>query len=227
MTFTDPALAEFLTVTGLLTLGGLVLVPRALVCVGAGAVLGWAALLPSLLGSALGATLGFLLARFVLAGVIRRFVARRPRIEVVLSAVEAEGWRVLGLLRLASPVPGPAINFACGVSRMGFGEYIGATLVGVLPQTLLFVYLGRTGSEALASRSPWSLNTLTAAVGIALTGVALWRLKAAAKRQSARLLADADVSAARRDGTAEPSAPTAAKVTQPVAAGSTEWRSAR
>lgn len=192
----NPAFAEFLTVTGLLTLGGLVLVPRAVVCVGAGAVLGWAALLPSLLGSALGATLGFLLARFVLAGLIRRFVARRPKVEVVLRAVEAEGWRVLGLLRLASPVPGPAINFACGVSRMGFGEYIVTTLVGVLPQTLLFVYLGRTGSEALASRSPWSLSTLTAAIGIALTVVALWRLKVAAKRQSARLLAEPGVPAA-------------------------------
>lgn len=188
----DPALAEFLTVTGLLTLGGLVLVPRALVCVGAGAVLGWAALAPAMLGSALGTTLGFLLARFVLAGPIRRFVARRPRVEAVLRAVEAEGWRVLGLLRLASPVPGPAINFACGVSRMGYGEYIATTVVGVLPQTALFVYLGRTGSEALASRSPWSLNSLTAAAGVALTVVALWRLKAAAKRQTARMLAEGD-----------------------------------
>ncbi|WP_237477655.1 TVP38/TMEM64 family protein [Lichenibacterium dinghuense] len=188
----DPALAEFLTVTGLLTLGGLVLVPRAVVCVGAGAVLGWAAVLPSLLGTALGTTLGFLLARFVLAGVIRRFVARRPKVGSVLRAVESEGWRVLGLLRLASPVPGPAINFACGVSRMGYAEYILTTVIGVLPQTVLFVYLGRTGSEALASRSPWSLNGLTAAVGIALTIVALWRLKLAAARQSARMLADGE-----------------------------------
>lgn len=188
----DPALAEFLTVTGLLTLGGLVLVPRAVVCVGAGAVLGWAAVLPSLLGTALGTTLGFLLARFVLAGVIRRFVARRPKVGSVLRAVESEGWRVLGLLRLASPVPGPAINFACGVSRMGYAEYILTTVIGVLPQTVLFVYLGRTGSEALASHSPWSLNGLTAAVGIALTIVALWRLKLAAARQSARMLADGE-----------------------------------
>ena len=186
----DPALAEALAVTGLLTLGGVVPVPRAVVCVGAGAVLGWAALLPAMLGSGLGATLGFLLARFFLAGAIRRVVARRPRVGSVMRAIEAEGWRVLGLLRLASPVPGPAINFACGISRMGFGDYIGTTLAGVLPQTLLFIHLGRIGSEALASRSPWSLNGLTAMLGILLTAVALWRLKVAAKRQSARMLAE-------------------------------------
>ena len=187
----DPALAEALTVTGLLTLGGLVLVPRAVVCVGAGAVLGWAALLPAMLGTAFGTTLGFLLARFVFGATIRRFVARRPKMDAVLRAIEAEGWRVLGLLRLASPVPGPAINFACGVSGMGLAEYLATTVLGVLPQTLLFIYLGRTGSEALANRSLFSLNGLTAVIGIALTLVALWRLKVAAKRQSARMLGDA------------------------------------
>ncbi len=191
----DPALAEALTVTGLLTLGGLVLVPRAVVCVGAGAILGWSALLPSVVGSGLGAALGFLLARFVLGGLIRRVLARRPRVDLVMRAIECEGWRVIGLLRLASPVPGPVINFACGVSRIGFGEYLLTSVVGVLPQTLLFLYLGRTGSAALASHSLWSLNTLTGVVGIALTLVALWRLKVAAKRQSARILADADASA--------------------------------
>lgn len=187
----DPGLAEALTVTGLLTLGGIVLVPRAVVCIGAGAVLGWAAILPALLGSALGGTLGFVLARFVLGGLIRRVVARRPKVDVVMRAIAAEGWRVLGLLRLASPVPGPIINFACGVSRMRFGEYILTSVIGITPQTVLFIYLGRTGSAALASRSPWSLNSLTAAVGVLLTVVALWRLKAAAQRQSARMLAEA------------------------------------
>ena len=191
----DPALAETLTVAGLLTLGGLVLVPRAVVCVGAGAILGWSALLPSLAGSAIGAALGFLLARFVLGGVIRRLLDRRPRLGVVMRAIEAEGWRVIGLLRLASPVPGPLINFACGVSRIGFGEYLATSVIGVVPQTLLFIYLGRTGSAALASHSLWSLNTLTGALGVVLTLVALWRLKIAARRQSARLLAEADAPA--------------------------------
>ena len=185
-------LAEALTVAGLLTLGGVVILPRAVVCVGAGAVLGWPGILPSLLGSGLGATLGFLLARFVFGGVARRFVARRPKVALVLTALESEGWRVLGPLRLASPVPGPAINFACGISRMGYAEYLGTTLVCVVPQTVLFIQLGRTGSQAFASRSPWSLDGLVLAAGLVLTALALWRLGVAAKRQSARLLAEVE-----------------------------------
>lgn len=188
----DPALAEALTVLGLLTLGGVVLVPRAVVCVAAGATLGWAALPPALAGTALGATLGFLVARFALGGVIARFVARRPRVASAMRAIEVEGWRVILLLRLASPVPGPVINFACGASPVGFGPYLAATLLGVLPQTALFIHLGRTGSAALADRSVLSLNGLTAALGIALTVAALWRLKAAARQQSARMILDAE-----------------------------------
>lgn len=180
----DRALAEVLTVIGLLTLGGVVPVPRPVVCIGAGAMLGWSALVPAMIGSAFGATLGFALARHVLAGPIGRFVARKPRAEAVLRAIEGEGWRVLGLLRLGSPVPGPVIAFACGVSRMGFGEYSVISLVGVLPQTLLFVYLGRTGGAALAD--PSGAGGATAAVGVALTAVALWRLKGAAGRHAAR-----------------------------------------
>ena len=185
-------IAEALTVVGLLALGGIVILPRAVVCVGAGAVLGWPGILPSLLGSGLGATAGFLLARFVLGGVMRRFVARRPKVALVLRALEAEGWRVLGPLRLASPVPGPAINFACGISRMRYRAYIVTTLVCVLPQTVLFVSLGRTGSQALAGGTLWSVHGLTAVVGLVLTAAALWRLATAAKRQSARMLAEAE-----------------------------------
>lgn len=168
-----------------LIVGGIVPLPRPLLCIGAGAALGWAALLPTMVGSAVGSALGFALARSALRGPARRLVARRPRVQLLLHAIEAEGWRVLGPLRLASPVPGPAINVACGVSGMGFGEYIVTTVVGVLPQTVLYIALGLTGSEALANPSPWGLHGLVAVVGVALTSAALWRLKGAAGRRPA------------------------------------------
>ena len=38
----DPAFAESLAVVGVLTLGGVVLIPRAVICIGAGAALGMA-----------------------------------------------------------------------------------------------------------------------------------------------------------------------------------------
>jgi uncharacterized membrane protein YdjX (TVP38/TMEM64 family) len=192
----DPALAEALTTAGFLILGGVVVVPRAVVCMGAGAVLGWSALWPAMAGTAIGTTLGFVLARFVFRGFVQRFAAARPRIQAVMRAIDAEGWRLIGLLRLASPVPGPVINFACGVTGIAFGDYITASVLGVLPQTLLFIYLGKAGTAALASRSLFGVDSLTAAAGVALTVAALWRLKLAARQQSARMLVEADATTA-------------------------------
>ena len=185
MSLFHPALSQALTVMGLLIVGGIVPLPRPLLCIGAGAALGWAALLPTMAGSAVGSALGFALARSALRDPARRMIARRPRVQSLLHAIEAEGWRVLGPLRLASPVPGPAINVACGVSGMGFGEYIVTTVVGILPQTVLYIALGLTGSEALANPSLLSLHGLVAVAGMALTAGALWRLKRSAGRRSA------------------------------------------
>lgn len=187
----EPALAEALTAAGLLVLGGVVPIPRPVVCIGAGAALGWAALVPTMAGSALGSALGFALARCALRGPLLRLVARHPGAGRLLAAVEGEGWRVLALLRLASPVPGPAINAACGASAMGFSLYMATTVVALLPQTVLYVAVGLAGEDALLDPSRFGLHGTVAAAGLALTGVALWRLRVAAGRRLTGPRADA------------------------------------
>ena len=187
----DPALATAL----ILALNGVVPMPRAAVCIPAGAALGWAAVGPAMLGTAVGSALGFGLARFALRGTVERLASRHSAVTAVMRAIDQEGWRCLALLRFGSPVPGPAINAACGVTRMGFGTFMAIGLAAVLPQTLLFVYLGVAGARALAHPSLLSLDTLTALAGLALTLLAFRRIRAAARRQSARIVADGGVSA--------------------------------
>ena len=182
-----PELATIL----LLTLNGIVPLPRAVVCIPAGAALGWAAIGPTLLGTAIGFALGFGIARFALREIVARRIDRHPRLSAVMRAVDEEGWRLLALLRLGSPVPGPLINLACGVTRMGFGPFLVTGLLAVVPQTLLYIYLGHAGRQALASSSLFSLDTLMAPVGLALTLVALWRIALVTKRQTARMMAKA------------------------------------
>ena len=179
----DPALAT----VALLALNGVVPLPRAAVCIPAGAALGWMAIGPAMVGTTFGFALGFALARFALRRPVERHAFRRPALAAVMRALDQEGWHVLALLRFASPVPGPVINAACGVTRMGFGTFLVVGLMAVLPQTLLYVYLGLAGRSALASPSVFSLDALTAIVGIVLAIVALWRIRVAVKRHTARL----------------------------------------
>src|SRR5262249_18745164 len=44
---------------------------------------------------------------------------RRPVWKALVQAIDAEGWRLVGLLRLASLIPGAATNYLLGVTRIG------------------------------------------------------------------------------------------------------------
>ncbi len=187
--FSTPFPQGPLLTIALLMLGGVAPVPRGVVCIGAGAVLGWASFGPAMVGNVLGAAVGFFLGRFVLQNAIQRFVQRRPKLSVFMRAVDLEGWRLVALLRLASPFPGPLLNFASGVSRIGFATFLLASTVGVVPQTLLFIYTGWAGSEALTGHSLWSPNTLILVAGLAVTLYAFFRLKAAVRSGMESMLA--------------------------------------
>ena len=76
-------------------------------------------------------------------------IERRPVWKALVETIDEEGWRLVGLLRLASLIPGTATNYLLGVTRIGLWSYATATLVGLLPQIVLFVYIGAAGQMAL------------------------------------------------------------------------------
>ena len=52
-----------------------------------------------------GCLLVFLLARYLFGEPVWRIVERKPKLLAIMDAVNAEGWRIVGLCRLASPIP--------------------------------------------------------------------------------------------------------------------------
>jgi uncharacterized membrane protein YdjX (TVP38/TMEM64 family) len=139
-------------------------IPRVLLNIGAGAVFGpWSILIihPS---STIGAVLSFLAARYVVAEPLRRRFDQKPSLRAVAQAVDSEGWRILALLRLASPIPGPVANYAFGLTRIGLLPYTIVTFICTLPLSLLQVYLGATGRAALIEEgwTPLKLGMLIA-----------------------------------------------------------------
>ena len=94
-------------------------------------------------------TLAFLLARGVLRGAFRRLVDRRPAWRATLAAVDAEGWRLVALTRLASPLPGGAINYVYGLTGIPLVPYMLGTAGGLLAPVTLFAGLGALGRIAL------------------------------------------------------------------------------
>jgi uncharacterized membrane protein YdjX (TVP38/TMEM64 family) len=153
----------------------LTFVPRPPACVAAGLVYGVSAFPLVLVSSTLGAVAGFVLARGLLRAQFRKAIEQRPSWRRVVDAIDSQGWTLLLLLRLASPVPGSATTYIAGLTSIRAWPYTTATFLGLAPQSLLFVLLGAAGPAALGgSMSTLKLSLMT--TGLVTTGVIIWQI---------------------------------------------------
>ena len=155
-------------------IGALTFIPRTATCIVGGLVFGLAAFPVALIGSTLGAVTGFLLSRYAFRSLFWAMARKRPRLQLIVDAIDAEGWRLLGLLRLASPVPGTVSNYLFGLTSMQVVPYTAATLFGSAPQVLAFVYLGAAGRVALDAHSVSTAKLVFTVAGGALSVAAVW-----------------------------------------------------
>jgi uncharacterized membrane protein YdjX (TVP38/TMEM64 family) len=95
-----------------------------------------------MLASNVGAAAAFLLGRTVLRERVARRIAGAARFSAVDAAVGAQGFRVVLLLRLSPLFPFNLLNYALGLTRVRPGDYVLASVLGMFPGTLLYVYLG-------------------------------------------------------------------------------------
>lgn len=142
------ALAPLLFI-GTFAAGSVILLPGAVFGLAGGALFGplWGAAC-NLVGATLGASVAFLLARY-LGG---DWVARKAqdRLEAILAGFDAEGWRFVALMRLAPIVPFNVLNYALGLTRIPLPQYVAATFVCMLPGAAAYAWLGHAGRAALA-----------------------------------------------------------------------------
>jgi uncharacterized membrane protein YdjX (TVP38/TMEM64 family) len=157
--------------------GAMVFAPRPPMCVVSGLVFGFIAIPIVLLASTLGSVLAFLLSRYLFRSRFLKMIERRPVWRVLVEAIDAEGWRLVGLLRLASLIPGTATNYLLGVTRIRLSVYAAATLVGLLPQIFLFVYIGAAGQIAVEDVSESPLRVALIVVGLIFTASAVFTVR--------------------------------------------------
>lgn len=149
-----------------------VLIPRTFLCLGAGASFGLAAVPVILPSTMLGGILAFLLARYFLAERLRCYIDARPRLRRIAVAVDEEGWRIVALLRFASPLPNAVQNYVFGLTCIGFFPFAITTFVFSVPQIVLYVYLGSLGRAVLFDESLSTLNRGLLGVGLISIAVA-------------------------------------------------------
>lgn len=158
------------------------LIPGSVLTLGAGAAFGlaWGSACVSI-AATIGAALAFLIGRHLTRDLVARKIDRNPRFAAIDRAVAAEGWKVVALARLSPLFPFTLLNYAFGLTKVRFWHYVVASWVGMLPGTIMYVYLGSIANAATI-RSRGTGEWILYGVGLLATVLVTIHITRLAKR---------------------------------------------
>lgn len=150
--------------------------PGSVLTLGAGAIFGVmkGSVIVSV-ASTLGATAAFLIGRYMARSLVASKIAGNRKFTVMDNAVAKEGWKIVGLTRLSPIFPFNLLNYAYGVTKVSLRDYFFASWIGMLPGTVVYVYVGSIAGDVVTlGNSPakilqWSVRIVGLAATIAVT----------------------------------------------------------
>src|SRR5205809_6165614 len=128
---------------GIYVVATVVFIPGSVLTLGAGAVFG--VRLGSVcvsISATLGATAAFLVGRYLARDAIARKIEKNEKFAAIDRAVADEGWKIVFLTRLSPVFLFTLLNYAFGLTRVRLSHYVLASWLGMIPGTVMYVYLG-------------------------------------------------------------------------------------
>jgi uncharacterized membrane protein YdjX (TVP38/TMEM64 family) len=123
----------------------------------------------NLIAATIGAALSFLIARYLASDWVSNKTG--GTVKQLINGVEAEGWRFVAFVRLVPLFPFNILNYALGLTKIRFIEYVTATFIFIIPGGAAYTYIGYAGREALGGGD----NVIkTILIAIALLAVVLF-----------------------------------------------------
>lgn len=154
------------------------LLPGSLLTLGAGVLFGVieGSVVVSV-GSTLGATCAFLVGRYLARDWVGAKIAGNDKFKAIDEAVALEGWKIVGLTRLSPVFPFNLLNYAFGLTQVKLKHYLIASWLGMMPGTILYVYIGSLAGdlaslgsgERTRSTGEWILYGIGLAATIVVT----------------------------------------------------------
>ena len=136
-----PALTSLVYLGVYISLAALSLPGAAIMTLAGGAIFGllYGTVLVSF-ASSIGATLAFLVARFLLRESIQKKFAQK--LQEINKGIDREGWIYLFTMRLIPAIPFFVINVVMGLTRMKIPTFFLVSQIGMLPGTIVYVNAG-------------------------------------------------------------------------------------
>ncbi|GAC1380068.1 MAG: hypothetical protein NVS3B25_18860 [Hymenobacter sp.] len=172
------------------------LTPTTFVAIVTGYYLGWGGLPGMVVAYALAAAIGYELAKRLDHGKLRHFLHLFPKAEAVLSELQQQSWQLILLTRLSPVLPFALMTFVLAIVGVPRRRFLLASVLGMLPRSLFFYWLGTEASDVLALLRDPDQGTLSKLVLVALVAASLFGLYLVFNRALQKVL--------RRDTTAAP-----------------------
>ena len=124
-----------------------------------------------------GATLAFLIGRYLARDWVAGKIQGNQKFEAIDVAVAQEGWKIVGLTRLSPVFPFNLLNYTFGLTQVSLKDYFLASWIGMLPGTVMYVYIGSLAGDLATlgsgerSRTPaeWALYGVGLVATVVLT----------------------------------------------------------
>jgi len=94
------------------------------------------------IGATIGALLAFLIGRRFARNWVTKRMENNPKLKAVDRAIGKEGGKIVFLLRLSPVFPFTLLNYFLGVTKVKTSAYTFASWIGMIPGTLMYVYIG-------------------------------------------------------------------------------------
>ena len=153
--------------------------PGSILTLGAGVVFGIVqGSIYVFVGATIGATLAFLVGRYLARGWISKKIAGNQKFSAIDRAVGNEGLKIVLLTRLSPIFPFNLLNYGLGITGVSLKDYVLGS-VGMIPGTIMYVYIGSLagsiatiGGETQPDANPvaqWAIRIIGLVATVAVT----------------------------------------------------------
>ena len=153
--------------------------PGSILTLGAGVVFGiFEGSIYVFIGATIGATLAFLVGRYLARGWISQKIAGNQKFSAIDRAVGNEGLKIVLLTRLSPIFPFNLLNYGLGITGVSLKDYVLGS-VGMIPGTIMYVYIGSLagsiatiGGETQPDANPvaqWTIRIIGFVATVAVT----------------------------------------------------------
>lgn len=118
-------------------------IPGSILTLGAGVIYGplWGSVIVSV-SATFGALAAFLAGRSFARKWVREKLEGNQKFKALDEAVGREGWKIVLLTRLSPIFPFNLLNYAFGLTQVNARTYFAASWLGMIPGTVMYVYIG-------------------------------------------------------------------------------------